>query len=136
MTVGIVQAGVVLRRLQESLGCDTITSKSSFLCKLEIAFDELASRSSDPALGTRAVENPAAGITLLLWRAGCTTPLRSIRFHEPICLDVGKTMMCRIEERYVEPHRPASLLLTKVALFRSMSVAIRIPHRQGDPSRD
>lgn len=115
MTVEIVQAGVVLRRLQESLGCDTITCKSRFLCKLEIAFDELASRSSDPALGTRAVKNPTAGITLLMWRAGCTTSSRSIRFHEPICLDVGKTMMCRIKERYGEPHRPASLLLSRVS---------------------
>lgn len=90
MTIEIAQARIMLRRLQERLGCNTITSKSSFLCKLQIAFDELGSRSSDPALGTRAVENLAAGITLLLWRLGCTTPSGSIRFHKPICLDVGK----------------------------------------------
>nr|WP_042250682.1 hypothetical protein [Paracoccus sp. PAMC 22219] len=62
----IAQADIVLGRLQEGLGRDTVIGKSRFLRKLQIALDELLCRASDLASGTRALKDAVSRTTLLL----------------------------------------------------------------------
>lgn len=67
-------ANIMLGRLQKGLGGDAVIRKTRLFRELKITLDKLLSSPSDLAPSTRAFKDTAAGIALLLWRAGLAVP--------------------------------------------------------------
>ena len=84
MTHRIAYANIMFSGLQEGLRGHAVISKPRFFRELKITLDELLGGSPDLALRACALKDTAAGIALLLLRAGFARSPSVMWFHKPI----------------------------------------------------